>query len=142
MTNLRGARAESAVQIPVRRLDFAFDARAVPRDWYAEDLYLTHVFQALSVAFPEGEKFFVESVRLFRDQIHDPALKAAVAGFAGQEAMHGRGHRAFNEIIDADGGELSQRLEGDPPPRYRPKIAEESAARDHLRARALHSDPR
>jgi uncharacterized protein len=109
--NLRSNSTHTGVQIPVRRLDFEFDARAVPTEWYAEDLYLTHVFQALSIAFPEGEKFFVEAVRHYRDQITDPALKAAVAGFAGQEAMHGRGHRAFNEIIDRDGSELGARLE-------------------------------
>lgn len=112
-TTPRSKGASASGQIPVRRLDFAFDARAVRPDWYADDLYLTHVFQALSIAFPEGEKFFVESVRHYRDRITDPALKAAVNGFAGQEAMHGKGHRAFNEIIDNDGGDLGARLEQD-----------------------------
>lgn len=111
--NLRADAVPAKSNIPVRRLDFEFDARAVPEAWYAGDLYLTHVFHALSVAFPEGEKFFVESVRHYRDRIDDPALKSAVAAFAGQEAMHGKGHRAFNEIIDARGGDLGARLEQD-----------------------------
>ena len=45
--------------------------------------------------FPDGEDFFVRSVRHFRDQITDPELKRQVAGFIGQEAMHGREHRAL-----------------------------------------------
>jgi predicted metal-dependent hydrolase len=39
-------------------------------------------------------------VRHFRDQIDDPELKRQVAGFIGQEAMHGREHRAFNDRLD------------------------------------------
>lgn len=112
-TTLRSQGSATSTRIPVRRLDFAFDARAVPLEWYADDLYLTHVFQALSIAFPEGEKFFVESVRHYRDRVSDPALKAAMNAFAGQEAMHGKGHRAFNEIIDRDGGDLGARMERD-----------------------------
>jgi uncharacterized protein len=42
----------------------------------------------------------VRSVRHFRDRITDPALKRQVAGFIGQEAMHGREHRAFNDRLD------------------------------------------
>ena len=39
-------------------------------------------------------------MRHFRDQITDPELKRQVAGFIGQEAMHGREHRAFNDRLD------------------------------------------
>jgi predicted metal-dependent hydrolase len=39
-------------------------------------------------------------VRHFRDDIVDPELKRQVAGFIGQEAMHGREHRAFNDRLD------------------------------------------
>jgi hypothetical protein len=46
--------------------------------------------------FPEGEDFFVRSVRHYADRITDPDLKEAVAGFTGQETMHGREHRALN----------------------------------------------
>jgi predicted metal-dependent hydrolase len=47
--------------------------------------------------FPDGEDFFVRSVRHFRGQVTDPELKRQVAGFIGQEAMHGREHRALND---------------------------------------------
>src|SRR4029077_2708660 len=48
---------------------------------------------------PLGETFFVRSVRHYRDQITDPDLKRQVSGFIGQEAMHGREHRAFNDRL-------------------------------------------
>jgi predicted metal-dependent hydrolase len=49
--------------------------------------------------FPEGEDFFVRSVRHYNDQITDPDLQEAVKGFTGQETMHGREHRALNERL-------------------------------------------
>jgi predicted metal-dependent hydrolase len=39
-------------------------------------------------------------VRHYRDRIEDPVLKKQVAGFIGQEAVHGREHRAFNDRLD------------------------------------------
>src|SRR5207248_3464639 len=63
-------------------------------------LILSHVAAGLSAVFPDGEDFFVRSVRHFRDQVTDPELKRQVAGFIGQEAMHGRQHRAFNDRLD------------------------------------------
>ncbi|MGD0524092.1 MAG: metal-dependent hydrolase [Polyangiaceae bacterium] len=84
---------------PKRRIDFAFDPAAVPRDWYRGDAHLTTFWNALSLLFPEGERFFVEAVRRFRDRIDDPAQLAAIDGFVAQEAMHGRAHRLFNDML-------------------------------------------
>src|SRR4029077_10225206 len=64
------------------------------------DLILSHLAAALSAVFPDGEDFFVRSVRRFRDQVSDPGLKRQVGGFIGQEAVHGREHRAFNNRLD------------------------------------------
>src|SRR5690554_3943649 len=58
---------------------------------------------ALSVLFPEGEQFFVDSVRAFRDQINDPKLKAEVRGFIGQEAMHSLEHITMNQHVRDQG---------------------------------------
>ena len=86
-----------------RRLDFDFDPGSVPRDWYQDDPHLTTMWSALSLAFPEGERFFVESVRRYRDRIEDPELLSAIEGFGGQEAMHAKAHRLFNEMLQAQG---------------------------------------
>src|SRR6478752_4955478 len=84
-------------KIPTRRISF----EDVPRHFAADgDLIASHVAASLSAVFPDGEDFFVRSVRTFRDQITDPELKRQVAGFIGQEAVHGREHRAFNDRLD------------------------------------------
>jgi predicted metal-dependent hydrolase len=86
--------------IPTRRMDFEASLQSVPKHFAADgDLILSHLAVALSSVFPDGEDFFVRSVRNFRDQVTDPELKRQVTGFIGQEAMHGREHRAFNDRL-------------------------------------------
>jgi len=86
--------------VPTRRISFEESLSEVPRHFGADgDLVLSHVAASLSSVFPDGEDFFVRSVRHFRDQIDDPVLKRNVAGFIGQEAMHGREHRDFNDHL-------------------------------------------
>lgn len=84
------------------RRDVHVDLADVPQDWCANDAFETTFLNALSLLFPEGERFFVESVKAHRHLITDPALQRAVVGFIGQEAMHGREHRAFNELLARD----------------------------------------
>jgi predicted metal-dependent hydrolase len=69
----------------------------------AGDPVMSHMLAVLSSLFPEGEDFFVKTVRDRRDRITDPELRKQVAGFIGQEAIHGREHRAFNERLAAMG---------------------------------------
>jgi hypothetical protein len=86
--------------IPTRRISFEASLQSVPTHFAAGgDLILSHLAASLSAVFPDGEDFFVRSVRHFRDEITDPELKRQVAGFIGQEAMHGREHRAFNDRL-------------------------------------------
>ena len=94
--------AGERVGIPPRRMDFEF-AETTKRYWYRDSAFLTTFWTTLSTLFPEGEKFFVDSVRNYRDRITDPTLKAQVAGFIGQEAMHSKEHAAFNDLADKHG---------------------------------------
>jgi hypothetical protein len=88
-------------KVPTRRMSFEESLRDVPRHYAAGgDLIESHLGAALSAVFPDGEDFFVRSVRHFRDRITEPELKREVNGFIGQEAMHGREHRAFNDRLD------------------------------------------
>ncbi|HVU62323.1 MAG TPA: metal-dependent hydrolase [Mycobacteriales bacterium] len=82
--------------VKTRRVKFDYTPATVERHYASGDLIMSHVVAILSAMFPEGEDFFVRSVRYYADQITDPHLKAAVAGFTGQETMHGREHRALN----------------------------------------------
>lgn len=85
--------------ISVRRPELDFTEDALPKHFVADDLARSHIGAMLSAMFPEGEDFFVRSVRAYRDQITDSELKEQVKGFIGQEALHGREHRAFNDRL-------------------------------------------
>lgn len=88
---------------PVRR-DFSFQLPADRiGDWHPEGPYVSHFLNTLSLFFPVGERFFIHSVRHYRDRITDPELQQAVTAFIGQEAMHGREHEAYNAAAAAAG---------------------------------------
>jgi predicted metal-dependent hydrolase len=88
-------------KVPTRRISFEESFKDVPKHFADDgDLILSHIAASLSSVFPDGEDFFVRSVRNFRFQVTDPALKRQVAGFIGQEAVHGREHRALNDHLD------------------------------------------
>lgn len=90
--------------VPTRRISFEESLASAPKYFAAdEDLLNSHLAVALSTVFPDGEDFFVRSVRHYRDQITDPELKRQVAGFIGQEAVHGREHRVFNKRMAEHG---------------------------------------
>jgi len=97
--------------IPTRRISFEPDLAQVPKHFAGDgDLVTSHVIAMASAVFPDGEDFFVRSVRAYRDRIDDPTLKSEVAGFIGQEAMHGREHRALNDRL-AELGYPTKRVE-------------------------------
>ena len=92
--------SSDALPIKTRRMSFEESLQEVPRHFGPDgDLVSSHVAACLSAVFPDGEDFFVRSVRHFRGDIVDPVLKREVGGFIGQEAIHGREHRAFNRRL-------------------------------------------
>ena len=78
--------------LPIRRnLKFNLNpAKALT--WHRDGLNVSQFLNTMSLFFPVGERFFIDSVRHYRDQITDSELKKAVTAFIGQEAMHGREH--------------------------------------------------
>jgi uncharacterized protein len=89
--------------VRTRRIRFDYPTGSLDRHFAGGDLILSHVVAILSAMFPEGEDFFVRSVRHYADRITDPELKAQVAGFIGQEVTHGREHRELNERLQQMG---------------------------------------
>src|SRR3712207_7921954 len=65
------------------------------RWWLGGNPYGSALYDALSITFPKGEAFFVESVRAFRDDA-PPKLAEEIRAFTTQEVMHSREHVAFN----------------------------------------------
>ncbi|HLD66797.1 MAG TPA: metal-dependent hydrolase [Pseudomonas sp.] len=86
------------LDIRPRQLDFDLP-QPLPRHWHSGDAFKTHMFNAMSVQFPEGERFFIDSVRHFRERIEDPLLKEQIRGFIGQEGHHSREHLAYNQRL-------------------------------------------
>ena len=89
--------------IQTRRITFAYPTDGMPKYFASGDPVMSHAVAMLSAMFPPGEDFFVRSVRAYRDEITDADLREQVKGFIGQEAMHGRGHREFNDRLAAMG---------------------------------------
>ena len=88
---------------PVVRSNLDFKLDDIPRFWFGGDPFKTRMFDALSLTFPDGERYFIESVRLFRDKITDPDLKQRVADFIRQEAQHGISHDKMNQMMIEQG---------------------------------------
>ena len=105
-----GSKSERAPRpIPVRRPDFQFDSAppGAGRYWFGGDAFLTHLLHALSLTFPEGERFFMEAVRHYAPRIESATLRHEVSRFLAQEGMHGRAHDAFNAWIRAQGNDTA-----------------------------------
>ena len=82
--------------------------------WNGQDAFRSAFFNALSMSFPVGEQFFMDSVRAGMRALPDSArlpLAAEVQGFVGQEATHRRIHALFNGHLQKQGfdNELERR---------------------------------
>ncbi len=74
--------------------------------WFGGDPLLTAFCDALSLFFPEGERFFIRSVRAYAERVTDPALRRDIDAFCAQEAYHTREHEAYNRAFCAGGLDL------------------------------------
>ena len=101
-----GSRASPgrARPIVVRKVGFSF--ADVPRHWFFGAAVPTHIANGLNLVFPEGERFFIRSVKHYLDRIDDPRLKERVRAFFGQEGRHGHEHEASFEMLRAQGYEI------------------------------------
>ena len=84
--------------INLRRPTFELD-QALARDWHGGDVFRTAFFNAMSMLFPLGEKFFIDSVRAYRADITDTRLLDEITAFQGQESIHRLQHQRYNERL-------------------------------------------
>lgn len=96
MSNLSHTPSDVAVLPRNRQYDIA---RSLAGDWFGHHAFKTAWFNAMSITFPLGEKFFIDSVRHFAGQISDPKLSEDIRGFCGQEGFHRREHQRYNEAL-------------------------------------------
>lgn len=92
-------------ELVVRRLLIDLET-PFARHWAGGDAFRTAWFNALSMSFPVGEQFFIDSVKLGLKALPDArreALAGEIQGFIGQEATHRRLHALFNGHLEAQG---------------------------------------
>ncbi|MDG1944057.1 MAG: metal-dependent hydrolase [Halioglobus sp.] len=87
-------------------------AAALEGEWMDNSAFLTAFFNGMSITFPVGEKFFIDSVRHYSDQIADPVLQSEIKGFCGQEGFHRREHQRYNETLCTTRGYDLEKIEG------------------------------
>lgn len=93
----------SEIDLKVRKVNFTFQPN--PRYWMNGNPVATHFNNAMHMVFPDGEKFFIRSVKAFYKDIKDPKLRKQIDGFVGQEGTHFKEHQKFWKILEEQGFE-------------------------------------
>jgi len=96
----QGGHANGPMEIRARNINFDME-EALATHWHSDNPVLTAFFNGLSIMFPEGERYFMDSVRNFAHEIEDPTLQAHIKGFLHQEAIHSREHVRYNNAVGA-----------------------------------------
>jgi predicted metal-dependent hydrolase len=88
------------------RLEFAPLDKSKPVDWCNNDPVITEFFHALSITFPAGETFFIDSVLHYAPVLKEkhPELFKDCELFFKQEAAHTFVHEKWNERIEDEFG--------------------------------------
>src|SRR5438045_9495610 len=89
-------------EIRPRNLEFPF-GDDLPNLWHGGDPYVTHFFNELSLMFPDGENFFIDAVRHFKEHVTDPTLDEDVRAFCGQEGIHAGVPTVYIECLARSG---------------------------------------
>jgi predicted metal-dependent hydrolase len=92
-------------ELTVRRLAVDLDT-PFPVRWNGGDAFRSALFNALSMSFPVGEQFFIDSLRAGVATLPPgprEAFAAELKGFVGQEATHRHVHARFNAILAKHG---------------------------------------
>lgn len=81
-----------------RNLRFGISDDPKPR-WFDDDIVKSAAVDAFSIFLPEGERFFIRSLRHYTGKLNDPELDAEIKGYAVQEAYHTREHEDYNTAL-------------------------------------------
>lgn len=67
--------------------------------WFDGDPLKSAIYDGFAVLLPDGERFFIRSLRHYIGQIDDPVVRQDIQGYAVQEAFHTREHEAYNQAL-------------------------------------------
>lgn len=87
---------------PVRKPKFQF-SETVPKHWCGENASLTHVLNAWTILFPEGEKYFIRTIQKYIPELKEGKVKRNAIAFVGQEAQHAGEHKKFWQNLKDQG---------------------------------------
>jgi predicted metal-dependent hydrolase len=93
------------LHIQPRNVMFA-RGRGADRWWNGGNAYATAFYNSLSLTFPKGEAFFIESVRHFRGAV-PASQQAQIDAFIKQEAAHSREHSHLNDQVEQAGYDVA-----------------------------------
>lgn len=101
------SQAKTPADLTITPRDRRFGRGLAQKRWWLNGDPIGSAFHnALSVTFPRGEAFFIESVKAFRDGAPDK-LDREIKAFVMQEVMHSREHVAFNKRVSDAGYDIS-----------------------------------
>ena len=70
------------------------------KHWLDGDIIKTVLIDGLSVFLPEGERFFIRSLKHYASKLGDRELAAEITGYSVQEAFHTREHEEYNRAME------------------------------------------
>lgn len=78
------------------------------RHWFGGDVIKTALLDGLSIFLPEGERYFIRSLKHYAPQLQDEELAAEINGYSVQEAYHTREHRDYNLAMASLGYDVDE----------------------------------
>lgn len=76
---------------------------SLPMNWNNNSPFMSQFLNALSVNFPDGERFFIDSVKAFKDKITDEQQLKEIQEFTKQENWHRHVHIQYTEWMERKG---------------------------------------
>jgi len=93
------------IKIDARKVNLEFNSN-LPVKWYTGNPAILNFCNIVSIMFPIGEQFFIDSVRYYRNQLTDPILQQQVTGFLAQESIHSKQHTQCNNLLKSNNKHL------------------------------------
>lgn len=78
------------------------------RHWFGGDVIKTALLDGLSIFLPEGERYFIRSLKHYAPMLKDRELAAEINGYSVQEAYHTREHRDYNLAMASLGYDVDE----------------------------------
>jgi len=102
-----GFRRPPGVAVEYRRVHFPFEDKGFDRYWHAGSAFRSLFWSQLSTSFDAGERFFIDSARVLKGHITDPALHEELLEFCKQEGHHTQQHLKFDRMNAAMGVDVA-----------------------------------